>query len=104
MRAFDLAVEPVRALNAALHALAPDTNETHWRVTNPQAKHAIAAGLDAPIDVEIDGHAGYYCGGMNKTATITVTGNAGVGVAGTADEARHQPRAEGVQEAEPHDA
>ena len=81
MRAFDLAVEPVRALNAALHALAPDTNETHWRVTNPQGKHAIAAGLDAPIDVEIDGHAGYYCGGMNKTATITVTGNAGVGVA-----------------------
>ncbi|BCW90763.1 hypothetical protein sos41_39380 [Alphaproteobacteria bacterium SO-S41] len=81
MREFDLAAEPVRALNAALHALPPDTNETHWRVANPQGKHAIAVGLDAPIEIQIDGHAGYYCGGMNKSATITVAGNAGVGVA-----------------------
>jgi glutamate synthase domain-containing protein 3 len=81
VREFDLATEPVRALNAALHALPQDTNETHWRIANPQGKHAIAVGLDAPIAIEIDGHAGYYCGGMNKAASITVAGNAGVGVA-----------------------
>ncbi len=81
MREFDLAAEPVRALNAALHALPPDTNETQWRVANPQGKHAIAVGLDCPIEIRIEGHAGYYCGGMNKAAAITVTGNAGVGVA-----------------------
>jgi len=34
-----------------------------------------------PITVEIAGHAGYYCAGMNKQATVVVEGNAGVGVA-----------------------
>ena len=37
--------------------------------------------MDAPLDIEIDGHAGYYAGGMNKHANITVHGNAGPGVA-----------------------
>jgi len=77
----DLATTPVRELNAALHALANDTNETLWRVRNPQGKHALAVGLDTPVTVEIDGHAGYYCAGMNKRATVIVHGNAGVGVA-----------------------
>lgn len=77
----DLAHSTVRALNTALHALAPDTNERHWRVENPHGKHAIAAGIDAPVTVEIDGHVGYYCAGMNKGAHVIVNGNAGVGLA-----------------------
>ena len=81
MPSFDLAQFPLRELNAALHALPPDTNETYWQVDNPQGKHAIAAGVDAPITVEIKGNAGYYCGGMNQLATIIVEGNAGVGAA-----------------------
>jgi len=72
---------PVRALNAALHTLSADTNETFWRIENPQGKHAIAAGVDAPVVVEIDGHVGYYCAGMNSRAAVVVRGNAGVGVA-----------------------
>jgi glutamate synthase domain-containing protein 3 len=81
MPAVDLAVTPLRELNAALHKLGPDTNETHWRVLNPRGTHAIAVGLDAPITVEIEGHVGYYCAGMNKQATVLVRGNAGQGVA-----------------------
>lgn len=81
MPVVDLATTPVRDLNQSLHQLAPDTNETHWRVTNPGGRHALAAGLDAPVTVEIDGHAGYYCAGMNKHATVKVHGNVGVGVA-----------------------
>ena len=77
---FDLAQAPLRELNAALHALRPDTNETRWLVTNPGGKHAIACGVDAPVTVEIDGHVGYYCGGMNKSARLVIAGNAGVGV------------------------
>ena len=38
-------------------------------------------GIDADIEVEIDGHVGYYCAGMNKRATVRVHGNAGVGLA-----------------------
>ena len=59
--------------------LGADTNETHWRVLNPRGQHAIAAGLDVPITVEIEGHVGYYCAGMNKRATVIVHGNAGAG-------------------------
>jgi len=81
MPTVDLARTPLRDLNAALHRLAPDTNETHWRVLNPRGQHSVGVGIDAPILLEIDGHVGYYCGGMNKQATVLVHGNAGQGVA-----------------------
>jgi methylamine---glutamate N-methyltransferase subunit B len=50
-------------------------------VSNPRGAHALAAGLVNPIDVTIEGHVGYYCGGMNQKASITINGNAGTGVA-----------------------
>jgi glutamate synthase domain-containing protein 3 len=81
MPAFDLAVTTRRELNAALHALPANTNETHWHVANPEGAHALAAGVNAPVTIEIDGHAGYYCAGMNQLATVIVNGNVGVGVA-----------------------
>ena len=81
MRIVDLSQTSLREFNAALHRLRADTNETHWRVINPRGQHAIAAGIDAPITVEIEGHVGYYCAGMNKEATILLNGNAGQGVA-----------------------
>ena len=77
---FDLAVRPLRELNAALHAI-DDSSPRHWRILNPRGAHALAVGIDAPVDVEIDGHAGYYCAGMNKQATVRVHGNVGVGCA-----------------------
>lgn len=81
MRIFDLAQAPLQELSKALHQLKPDTNETSWRVLNPRGQHAVAVGIDAPVAIEIDGHVGYYCAGMNKQATIVVNGNAGQGVA-----------------------
>jgi methylamine---glutamate N-methyltransferase subunit B len=77
---FDLAVQPLRELNAALHAI-DDSSPRHWRVLNPRGAHALAVGIDAPVEVEIEGHAGYYCAGMNKEATVRVHGNVGVGCA-----------------------
>jgi glutamate synthase domain-containing protein 3 len=81
MPTHDLNVTAVRALNEALHRLSPDTNETFWLIENPQGKHAIGVGIDAPVEVEINGHVGYYCGGMNKRARLRIRGNAGTGVA-----------------------
>ena len=81
MRTIDLASASVRDLNAELHRQTADANERAWRVLNPRGMHALACGIDAPLHVEIDGHAGYYCAGMNKHATVVVHGNAGVGVA-----------------------
>jgi methylamine---glutamate N-methyltransferase subunit B len=48
---------------------------------NPSGAHAVACGLDAEIEVEIDGHVGYYCAGMNKLAHVHVHGNASTGIA-----------------------
>ncbi len=73
--------EGVRKLNQRLHDLGPDTNERHWMIKSPMGAHAIAVGLDQPILVEIQGHVGFYCAGMNKEAEVVIHGHAGPGVA-----------------------
>jgi glutamate synthase domain-containing protein 3 len=77
----DLATTPLRELNRRLHDLAAAPGPTHWRVLNPNGAHAVACGLDADVQVEIEGHVGYYCAGMNKRATVRVRGNASTGLA-----------------------
>jgi methylamine---glutamate N-methyltransferase subunit B len=77
----DLATTSLRDLNHRLHELSRATGPRSWRVVNPNGAHAVACGLDADVEVEIDGHVGYYCAGMNKRATVRVHGNASTGVA-----------------------
>jgi glutamate synthase domain-containing protein 3 len=78
----DLASTPLRELNQRLHDLAAGApGPRRWRVLNPNGAHAVACGLDADVEVEIEGHVGYYCAGMNKLATVRVYGNAGPGLA-----------------------
>ncbi len=77
---YDLAETSLRELNAALHSIGEES-PLRWRVLNPRGAHAIAVGIDAPVEVEIEGHAGYYCAGMNQQATVRVHGNVGVGCA-----------------------
>jgi methylamine---glutamate N-methyltransferase subunit B len=73
----DLATLPLRTVNQTLQ----DATAGRFEIINPRGAHAIAAGLTAPLDVIVDGHAGYYCAGMNQLARVTVNGNAGTGVA-----------------------
>ena len=78
----DLAASSLRDLNRRLHDLAgDDPSPQRFRIDNPNGAHAVACGLDAPLDVEIAGHVGYYCAGMNQQAVVRVHGNCGVGVA-----------------------
>jgi glutamate synthase domain-containing protein 3 len=74
----DLTTSGTRAINQLLAS--PDAPAA-LRITNPRGAHALACGLDAELEVTIDGDVGYYCAGMNQHATVTVAGNAGVGVA-----------------------
>ncbi len=78
---FDLKSTTVRELNRALQLSNGSGATDFWRVLNPGGKHNLAVGLDAPLQVQIEGHVGYYCAGMNKYAAITVDGNAGPGLA-----------------------
>ena len=77
----DLAETSLRELNQRLHDLAHTDGSRRWLVRNPNGAHAVACGLDADVEVEIDGHVGYYCAGMNKRATVRVHGNASTGIA-----------------------
>lgn len=74
---FDLEKVTVRQANQALQ----EADAGSFTIANPKGVHALACGLDAPLEVTIDGHVGYYCGGMNKHAAIKVDGNAGTGLA-----------------------
>jgi glutamate synthase domain-containing protein 3 len=76
---FDLKRQSVRELNQFLHGDLGGVQEV--LVENPDGAHSLAVGLNAPVRVDIGGHAGYYAAGMNKTATVVVHGNAGPGVA-----------------------
>ena len=76
---FDLAKQPLRELNRFLHHGLGTTKKV--RVLNPDGAHSIAAGVNAPVEVEVDGHAGYYAAGMNQLAKVLIRGNAGPGVA-----------------------
>lgn len=80
MKTFDLAEQTVRELNQALHDLSNSADD-ELMVLNPHGAHAVACGIDAPVNVTIQGHTGYYCAGMHKEGKVTVEGNVGVGVA-----------------------
>lgn len=81
MQIIDLQTASLRQMNATLQAQAINTNQTIWEVANPKGAHAIACGLDAPIEVTVNGSTGYYCAGMNKQATVHIKGSTGPGVA-----------------------
>ena len=74
----DLAGESVRALNQRLH---DEPEPLRVRIANPGGRHSIAAGVKVAHELQIDGHVGYYCAGMNQLASVRVNGNCGVGVA-----------------------
>ena len=81
MEKLDLQALGLRALNKKLQSQTDETNQKDWEIINPRGSHAIAVGVDAPINVTVRGSTGYYCGGMNKQAHIYVEGSAGPGVA-----------------------
>ena len=78
---FDLSHGTTRELNHALHEFNGSEEGATWLIKNANGLHNLAVGIDAPLLVDIDGHVGYYCAGMNKYARIIVRGNAGPGVA-----------------------
>lgn len=81
MLTYDLDSDGLRGLNSSLQQQSDKTNQNNWEVVNPKGSHAIAVGLDAPIEVTVRGSTGYYCAGMNQQAIIHVEGSVGPGVA-----------------------
>jgi methylamine---glutamate N-methyltransferase subunit B len=81
---FDLAQISVREINQYLHRNVETLQcnvSTNIKIINSNGAHNIAVGINAPVDIEIIGHTGYYTASMNKLANVTITGNAGTGLA-----------------------
>ena len=72
---------PRRRCASSTGACTSPTRRRAGAIAHPSGAHAVAVGIDAEIEVDVDGHVGYYCAGMNKRATVRVHGNAGVGLA-----------------------
>ncbi|SDF94335.1 GXGXG domain-containing protein [Alloyangia pacifica] len=81
MPVLDMLKTELREVNATLQAAAKAKGNEAFTIENPRGAHAMAVGLDGPISVTVKGSTGYYCAGMNKLATVHVTGSAGPGVA-----------------------
>lgn len=83
MQTLDLEAQGLREINTALQKFngqeSKSINESKWEITNPKGSHALAVGLDAPIEVTVRGSTGYYCAGMNSQATVHIDGSAGPG-------------------------
>jgi glutamate synthase domain-containing protein 3 len=79
-RTVDLATTSLRELNQALHQIQDANEEPFWEVLHPKGSHAVAAGVDKAVTIDVRGSVGYYCGGMNDGGEITVHGSAGPGV------------------------
>ncbi|HVW02197.1 MAG TPA: hypothetical protein VHB77_17730, partial [Planctomycetaceae bacterium] len=78
---WDLSQASVRDLNHSLHHELARSDIRQVRIVNPEGRHSLAVGVDAPVQIDILGHAGYFIGGMNKQAEVTVHGNVGWSVA-----------------------
>lgn len=78
---FDLSRQSVSELNRHLHGAPESLAGQHITVSHPDGAHNIAVGINAPVSVTIQGHAGYYAAGMNKFADVTIEGSASTGVA-----------------------
>ena len=68
---FDLATTPLREVNAALHN---DDVCGEIVIDHPSGAHSVAAGVNAPVKITVNGHVGYYAAGMNQQAEITFQG------------------------------
>jgi glutamate synthase domain-containing protein 3 len=69
---------PLREVNAEIRDAVQAGEHVH--VIEPLSRHNLGVALPAGGEVTFDGSVGYYCGGLNNGATITVTRNAGWGL------------------------
>jgi glutamate synthase domain-containing protein 3 len=73
----DMSTASLRDVNSALHAAKTGS----FKIINPRGAHAIAAGINTDITVDVADSVGYYSAGMNQVGTVRIEGNAGTGLA-----------------------
>lgn len=74
----DCAELSTREINLRLRELPDGSRAT---IVNPRGRHNLGVGLTNRIDITIDGHAGYFIGGLSDGPDIDVRGFVGWSVA-----------------------
>jgi glutamate synthase domain-containing protein 3 len=74
---FDMSTVVLRDVNSALHA----ADSGAFEIINPRGAHAVAAGINTDITVDVADSVGYYGAGMHQVGTVRIDGNAGTGLA-----------------------
>jgi glutamate synthase domain-containing protein 2 len=74
----DLAKIPVRQANERIRECGSAGEDV--TVVNPDARHHIGVGLTDPINVHVQGSAGYFCAGLSDGAHFQVDNNVGWGL------------------------
>ncbi|MBI5030098.1 MAG: glutamate synthase [Chloroflexi bacterium] len=64
-----------RELNARLQALTGNGNKVV--LCNTHARHNIAVNVSGELEIQVQGSAGFYCGGFMNGPRLLVTGNVG---------------------------
>ncbi len=70
---------PIREVNEEIQAAVAAGDSVTLR--DSLSRHNLGIGLPPEARMHVEGSAGYYCGGLNNGATITIERNAGWGVA-----------------------
>lgn len=70
----DCAELTTREINDAMRAMPPGSRVV---ISNPAGRHNLAVGLFEHLEILIDGHAGYFIGGLGAGPDITVNGFVG---------------------------
>ena len=80
MQNLDLEIRGLREVNQTLQSQSQSVNQSKWAIANARGNHAIAVGLDAPIEVTVNGST-ILLRWDEQAATININGSAGPGVA-----------------------
>ena len=79
LRTFDCAGRSTREINTFLKESARLGPDAQAVLLHPDSRHNLAVGLTSPLAVRIEGHVGYYCGGLCQGVDIQIAGDAGLG-------------------------
>jgi len=80
MGVVDCEGKTTREINREIRRLI-EAGEREITVLNPRARHNLAVAILQPVEIVIEGSAGYYCAGMIDGPRVEVRGSAGWGVA-----------------------
>jgi glutamate synthase domain-containing protein 3 len=81
VRTFDCADKSTREINQFLKSCSGRAPDSDAVLLHPDSRHNLGVGIVTPLNLQIDGHVGYYCMGLCDGVDVKIDGDAGWGLA-----------------------